>query len=456
MELELFNFIEDTLAYFERKNPSYEYAQGKILEIFQKLYPIENTAVIHLHHRIKSKDSLKEKMIRNHFYLDYKTPEEAIDNLHDLIGITIECRFIRNEHELYQSLFSHFDKTNDRFFVCKQDHDLYLDLKAPQPQLQRNGFTIYRLDGYYLFNNQKINFELQIKSLVHNFWSNIEHEVVYKNPDFVMFDQFNKEMLGAIRDNLDVVDRQLEIMYNEISNQSSTTQIGMDETGFKTFVSRSINELVNRKMKESVGFTTDFKQCSAILAQFIYIRDFVNGAHNQVTMIDYLELLNVLKDSEIDFKQQISLEEEYHSDDPFCQLLGDYFISQFNHNFLWHIFFVMLFVLRPGNNLEDFTDFVEVIRILIIQPGWFADTFIDMSIQEGDEIRDMLEETLAKALVDCDTIEIVHEDMLYECMMKFRNHVNKVNETYKTYDEVVKNKDEINDSLYHDIYTIFH
>ena len=85
MNLELFDFIEDTLSYFERKNPSYVYAQGRILETFSQLYPSENTAVIHLHTRIKSKDSLKEKMIRNHFYLDYKTPQEAIDNLHDLV-----------------------------------------------------------------------------------------------------------------------------------------------------------------------------------------------------------------------------------------------------------------------------------------------------------------------------------------------------------------------------------
>lgn len=456
MELELFNFIEETLSYFERKGPTFEYTQGKVIDVFEKMYPIDNTSVIHIHNRIKSKDSLKEKLIRNHFYLDYKTPEEAIANLHDLIGITIECRFIRNEHELYQSLFNHFDKTDSRFFVCKEDPNMYLDLRAPQPQLQRNGFTIYRLDGYYQFNDSKVNFELQIKSLVHNFWSNIEHEVVYKNPDFVMFDQFNKEMLGAIRDNLDVVDRQLEIMYNEISNQGSTRQIGMDEKGFKSFVARSINELVNLKMKESVGFTTDFKQCSAILAQFIYIRDFVNGANNQVTMIDYLELLNVLKDSEIDFKQQITLEGEYHSDDPFSQKLGDYFIQEFNHNFLWHIFFVMLFELRPGNNLEDFSDFVEIIRILIIQPGWFADTFMDMSIQEADEVRDMLEGVLADGLIQADTIEIVHEDMLYECMMKFRQHVNDINSAYKSYEEVMKHKDKIQESLSHDINAIFH
>lgn len=455
MELELFNFIEETLSYFERKNPSYVYAQGIILNTFQQLYPSDNSAVIHLHTRIKTKDSLKEKMIRNHFYLDYKTPEEAIDNLHDLIGITVECRFIRNEHQLYQSLFDNFVKS-DNGYVCKNNPDLYLDLKMPQPQLQRNGFTIYRMDGYYIFNGQRINYELQIKSLVHHFWSNIEHEVVYKNPDFVMYDQFNKEMLGAIRDNLDVVDRQLEIMYNEISNQSRQAQIGMDEKGFKTFVARSINELVNRKMKDSLGFATDFKKCSAILAQYIYVRDFVNGEHNQVTMIDYLELLNYLNTSEIDFKQQLELNHPYDSKDPFCKKMGKYWEKEFNHNFLWHIFFCMLFVIRPGSNDEDFNDFIEIIRILIIQPGWFSDTFLNMKMEEADAVRDTLEETLAEALIDADTIEIVHEDMLYECMMHFRHFVNAVDVKYKTYEEFMENKENITRSLYHEIYTIFH
>lgn len=456
MNLELFDFIEDTLSYFERKNPSYVYAQGRILETFSQLYPSENTAVIHLHTRIKSKDSLKEKMIRNHFYLDYKTPQEAIDNLHDLVGITVECRFIRNEHELYRSLFSYFERQKTGYAVCKVNENLFLDLSQPQPQLQRNGFTIYRLDGYYLFNEEKINYELQIKSLVHNFWSNIEHEVVYKNPDFVMYDQFNKEMLGAIRDNLDVVDRQLEIMYKEISNQSHQAQIGMDEKGFKTFVARSINELVNRKMKDSLGFATDFKKCSAILAQYIYVRDFVNGEHNQVTMIDYMELLNYLNDSEIDFKQKIEINRTFIPEDPFIRKMSDYWINEMNHNFLWHIFFCMLFIIRPGNNEEDFMDFIDVIRILIIQPGWFADSFMKMSVEEGDKVRDMLEETLANALIDANTIEIVHEDMMYECMLRFRKKVNALDLLYDSYDELMKQEESIRSSLYHDIYTIFH
>lgn len=34
MNLELFDFIEDTLSYFERKNPSYVYAQEEFLKHF--------------------------------------------------------------------------------------------------------------------------------------------------------------------------------------------------------------------------------------------------------------------------------------------------------------------------------------------------------------------------------------------------------------------------------------
>ena len=59
--------------------------------------------------------------------------------------------------------------------------------------------------------------------------------------------------ISNIPEILDVVDRQLEIMYDEISYQSSQSKIGIDEKGFKVFVAGTVNELVNRKMKQSVG-----------------------------------------------------------------------------------------------------------------------------------------------------------------------------------------------------------
>ena len=269
MRIQLFDFIDDTLEYYERKMPSFEYAQKQVMTAFQNMFSDKTDSIVNYHTRIKKLNSLKEKLIRNQFYLDYSTPEEAIEHLSDLIGITIQCRFIRNETEIYKELFNYFENADNGYSACIIDKNIFMNLHMPQPQIQRNGFTIFRIDGYYMFNYTRINFELQIKSLVHTFWSEIEHEVVYKNPGFVMYDNFNRNMLGAIRDNLDVVDRQLEIMYNEISHESKRNQIGMDEQGFKLFISRSINDLVNRKMKDSVGFATDFKKCSATISQYI-------------------------------------------------------------------------------------------------------------------------------------------------------------------------------------------
>ncbi|NLH64452.1 MAG: hypothetical protein GX478_09785 [Erysipelotrichaceae bacterium] len=455
MELELFSFIDEAIQYYELKRPSFEYAEGQLKTVFKEIAADHDNTLLSIRTRIKSSDSLREKLIRNRFYLNCTSPEDVLKNLTDVIGITLECRFIRNEAEMYHSLFQFFIDDGKIFSQCRSNPNVYLNLHMAQPQTQRNGFTIYRIDGFYTFNEERINFELQIKSLVHTFWSEIEHEVVYKNPDFIMYDIFNRNMLGAIRDNLDVVDRQLEIMYNEISYQSQQAQIGMDEKGFKTFVARSINELMNRKMVESVGFATDFKQCSAILAQYIYVKDFLNGTHNPERMIDYLQLLNLLTDTRIEFKEEIYLEHTYISKDPFCNILGGYWQQELNKNFQWHIFFCMLFTIQPGNNIEDFSDFIHVIHLLMIQPTWYASTFQKYDQKDADTVRDELAGGLAQSLVSIDKIDIIHEEKVHEVMEMFRTFVEMIEKDYPDIKIYQKYQKEIMAELTHRTIVIF-
>jgi len=456
MELELFDFIEQTMKEYEIRKPVYSYAEGIIRRHFTDIIDHSDNSIVAIHTRIKSSASLKEKLLRNKFYLHYKQPGEALDHLSDLIGITVECRFIRNETEIYQSLFRHFDVAMKGYCQSLENKDIYLNLHMSQPQVQRNGFTIFRIDGYYVFNQNKINFELQIKSLVHRFWSEIEHEVVYKNPDFVVYDRFMKNMLGAVRDNLDVVDHQLEIIYNEISNGSRQAQIGMDEEGFKLMTAASINELVNRNMKDSMGFSTDFKKCSAILAQYIYIRDFVNGENNEVRMVDYLEHLNYLSAHPIDFRSPIVMEENYRTEDAFCTILSDYWQSVMNRDFEWHVFFVMLFEIQPGNNAEDFSDFVRVIKILLIQPGWYQSRFSGFGKEHAEEARIYFEKVLAAALKDADTIEMVHEDLMINVMNYFRDLIERTELAYPEYEAFCKRKEDVASDLSHGIRQLFH
>lgn len=455
MRIQLFDFIDETLEYYERKMPSFQYAQKQVMTAFQNMFSEKEDSVVNFHTRIKKANSLKEKLIRNQFYLDYSTPEEAIENLSDLIGITIQCRFIRNETEIYKKLFRFFENAENGYSVCTMDKNIYMNLRMPQPQIQRNGFTIFRIDGFYMFNYSRINFELQIKSLVHTFWSEIEHEVVYKNPDFVMYDNFNRSMLGAIRDNLDVVDRQLEIMYNEISHESKRNQIGMDEQGFKLFISRSINDLVNRKMKESVGFTTDFKKCSATISQYIYLHDFLSGNENRVRMLDYMERLSVINEEPIDFSEALKMSGEYHSRDIFCDIVGKYMQTVINTNFQWHVFFTLLFEVERSDNLIVLDDFCNVIRKLLIQPRWFRQTFGAYGSEVQNTMHFELVKTLAEALVDADTIDIVHEDKLYRCMNIFRAFTDSLPERYKDGKAMMRDIDNIRSDLYHQIAMLF-
>ena len=455
MRIELFDFIDETLEYYERKMPSFQYAQKQVMTAFENMFSDQSDSIVNFQTRIKNLDSLKEKLIRNQFYLDYSTPEEAIEHLSDLIGITIQCRFIRNETEIYKKLFSYFESTENGYSVCSIDDNIFMNLKMPQPQIQRNGFTIFRIDGYYMFNYSRINFELQIKSLVHTFWSEIEHEVVYKNPDFVMYDNFNRNMLGAIRDNLDVVDRQLEIMYNEISRESKRSQIGMDEQGFKLFVSRSINELVNRKMKESVGFTTDFKKCSATISQYIYLHDFISEGDNRIKMVDYLERISEINEEPIDFSENLEMTGEYHSRDIFCDILGRYMQTVINSNFRWHVFFTVLFALENSDNIIVLDDFCNVIKKLLIQPRWFRRTFENFGKEVQDTMHFELSKTLAEALADADKIDIVHEDKLYRCMNVFRAFTDSIETRYTDSSIMLRDIDNIRNDLYHQIAMLF-
>ena len=430
MRIQLFEFIDETINLFNSKQAAYEYVEGRVTSLFSSLFNEKDDNVVLIRSRIKNPDSLREKLIRNHFYRDYPDPLDTLAHLTDIVGVTMECRFIRNEAQLYKKLFTCFREYGGNDYVCRKDANCYLNLKMPQPQIQRNGFTIYRMDGYYMFNNERINFELQIKSLVHHFWSEIEHEVVYKNPDFIVYDTFNRDMLGAIRDNLDVVDRQLEIMYKEISLESRNAQIGMDEQGFKVFTASSINELVNRKMKESLGFATDFRKCAASIAQYIYVRDFVGGDHNQIRMIDYLELLNDLKGAPIDFSMHLVMEQEYAHRNPFCHIVGTYMLSKLNEDFQWHVFFMMIFLLRNGSNIEDFDDFIQFYYRLIIQPAWLKHALTSFNEHEAFTIRNTLETMMAEEVISHHSIHMVYEETMYGLMNVFEATVRMIEEKY--------------------------
>lgn len=73
-----------------------------------------------------------------------------------------------------------------------------------------------------------------------------------------------------------------------------------------------------------------------------------------------------VNNSQMDFENEIVLDGDFSSNDPFIQILGEYLVSVINIDYDWYVFFKMLFFIEPGNNTEDFVLFLKVIKNYLV------------------------------------------------------------------------------------------
>lgn len=185
MKLELFNFVDDTLELLNEYNEILTKIGKKITDSLKMQFS-DDESFLNIVYRVKSENSLREKIVKNNYFLKYKEPKNVFDNLSDLIGVRIECRFIKDEEYIFKKIKKSFNiKLEDGYYTCEKTPCIKLKLSAKQPMIQKNGFEIYKIDGVYIYGKNSFNFELQIKSMVNVFWGEIDHKILYKNYNYM-------------------------------------------------------------------------------------------------------------------------------------------------------------------------------------------------------------------------------------------------------------------------------
>lgn len=162
--------------------------------------------------RIKSTKSFTEKINRNEYIKSWdittdKTQNQEVicTNLPDLIGYRINCFFIKDESIIYDYLKEYYasSKFSDK-----------VSLNFGENTKQQNGHSIYKLTGLY---DNRYNFEIQVKSLFHNVWGEVEHKTIYKSRHFDPNVSSRRIITEEIFNVLNASDKQLLEMYK--SNQ---------------------------------------------------------------------------------------------------------------------------------------------------------------------------------------------------------------------------------------------
>jgi len=410
--LPVFSLLGETAFILERRREFYELCAYDLQKFFDQ--SLMHEALLNINTRVKSAMSLQEKIFRKRLYLQWVTPHDILNNLADLIGVRVECRFLREERVFYTLLCRKFTELCEDGMYCMPGHkEIRLNLSSAQPQLQKNGMDIYRVDGRYDKDDLTVPFEIQIKALVHSFWSEIEHQLIYKNNQYRGANGFLENLLTSSYRNLEHVDYQLQMIFDEMRKQNKPARLS-NQLGKRFAVARMLSEGLLRRMKESLGFTLNCSHICDILTSYILYR--FDAVQSDESYIDLYAQIREVFNRPIQFDGALEIP-PIVSDDYFCKTIGNHFIRCANQDYDWYLFFRMLLILDPEEDPSQSAQrFLNIFRSRFTQPELYAAA--DEWPQEDRQVFiDRMLKTLAHLYTRKETIYILSEKSVrYMCV----------------------------------------
>lgn len=124
--------------------------------------------VHHVEHRIKSKRSMEEKLIKRG-YTD--SVRNAKERLTDIAGIRVICYFAEEIYDLVNAL----RQQSDLLVVMEKDY-----IKNSKPNGYRSYHVIFGVPLYCMDAMEYYPVEIQFRTLAMDMWASMEHRINYK------------------------------------------------------------------------------------------------------------------------------------------------------------------------------------------------------------------------------------------------------------------------------------
>lgn len=432
MKLELFKYIDDVLDLFEYHRQELVSINKEVRNYFSDVLKDDERA-LNLSTRIKTPQSLREKLIRRNYYIKYPTPFEGFKKVPDLIGLRIECRFIKGEKEIYQKIIDEFRiYCGKGYYASNINKNIRLNLEDIQPQVLNNGFKIYKLDGLYKNSKTSYSFELQIKSLVNLFWGEIDHKILYKNYNYMIVEDFFRDIMHSIIDNLFMVDKQLMILYDHVTNSDAS---GKDpaEKQLKVLLSKIIHDVFINKIYGELGFVFNIKVSTDIIVEFIFMKLKKNKDNSYgEDFISLINRINEISTLDMNLEEYINVDEKPKFYDSFTRNIGNLILDSLNKDFEWNIFFKIITTIDRESDNQIFEDFIHFVRyqytLLILN------LFENFDLSEDDK-RD-IENFILNLVID----KFKNNTTLEFLMVKSINKINFILESLK-FSEIERKED---------------
>lgn len=337
MKMSIFEFMEKSVDYIEQKSFFIDYVAKQCKFYFKSTFQ-ENPNILNINSRIKSTDSIKEKILKQNYIMKCEDEKDCLTLFPDIVGIRIECRFIEDEKTIYKLLQKTFCVECSRgYFKAYDNNNIFLKIGEKQPQIQRNGFEIYKIDGLYLDDSgNNLNFEIQIKSMVNVFWGEIDHTILYKNFNYIITEDLVRDIMYSIKNNLTIIDMQLSTVYNKLMNIEANNH---EETKkyLKNIITKMIHDVYILKMKYNLGIVIDIRGLSDFVTDFTFSKiDMMDSGSYEK---EFAKIFGRIKSI---INQKIYLEnfydfEKVEFEDLLCHRFAKKLSARINQDFNWNL-----------------------------------------------------------------------------------------------------------------------
>lgn len=158
----------------------------------------EYNPIDHITQRIKSPDSIIEKMNKKNINLTYK---DLIENIDDIAGIRIVCSF---KDDIYK-MVNIIENFQDIEILEKKDYITY-----PKKSGYSSYHMILNVPITLSEKNIYVKVELQIRTVAMDFWASLEHKMKYKKK---VDKKISKELINCAKIVSRLDDKMLEMKY---------------------------------------------------------------------------------------------------------------------------------------------------------------------------------------------------------------------------------------------------
>lgn len=146
----------------------------------------------------------------------------------------------------------------------KQDN-FYIELKE-EPDIQKNQNPIYKYSCIWSRNGKLFNVEIQVKSLIHMFWGELEHMLIYKNYNYLVDSNFYSEIMDSTYHLLKNVDNQLKVIQNHLNDNDKSKEI----REVKEMIAKILHKNIQKHIEECLGCKIDLRELYDCLVSISY------------------------------------------------------------------------------------------------------------------------------------------------------------------------------------------